>query len=208
MDSTDIGPKRHLLPRVKDVDCEIVSWAPSEADVDLSIACMFEREMPGAHLAGGLLQLDEALGGALTRLREEGYFRAQEMETFLVQTPPQLVRARRVLLIGLGNPLTLSSAILERALRVAVREAVRLGATTVAFAPNLLDAGLRDVASLQVEVAMVRGASSALLAEYRLSELGLASPPAIQRWSFDVGPSHFDSATASFTSAFESLAVE
>jgi hypothetical protein len=103
MDSTDIGPKRHLLPRVKDVDCEIVSWAPSEADVDLSIACMFEREMPGAHLAGGLLQLDEALGGALTRLREEGYFRAQEMETFLVQTPPQLVRARRVLLNRSGQ---------------------------------------------------------------------------------------------------------
>jgi hypothetical protein len=207
VDNKDIGPQRHLLMTVKGIEFETVSWAPSEADVDFSIACMFEREMPGVHLVGGLMQLDEALGGALSRMRDEGYFRAQEMETLLVQTPSPPVRARRVLLVGLGNPLTLSSAIFERALRVAVREAFRLGATTAAFAPNLLDAGVTNVASLQVEAAMVRGASSALLAEYRLSELGFASPPVMRRWSFDVGPAHFESATASFTRAFELLAV-
>jgi hypothetical protein len=206
MDTKDSGPKRHLLLTIDGVGFETVTWAPSEAEVDLSIACMFEREMPGADLAGGLLQLDEALGRALTVFREAGYFGAQEMETLLVQTPPKTVRARQILLIGLGNPLTLSSAILERALRVAVREAIRLGATTVAFAPNLLDAGIRDAASLEVEDAMVRGVSSALLAEHRLSELGLGFPPKIKRWSFDVGPAHFESATSSFTRAFGSLA--
>jgi hypothetical protein len=207
MDSKDSVQRRQLLFTMKGVGFETVTWAPSEADVDLSIACMFEREMPGSDLAGGLLQLNVALGGALTMFREAGYFRAEEMETLVVQTPPHSVRPRRILLIGLGNPLTLTSAIVERALRVAVREAIRLGATTVAFAPNLLDAGIRDAASLLVEVAMVRGVSSALLAEYRLSELNLASSPMIQRWFFDVGPTHFEAATASFTTAFESLAV-
>jgi hypothetical protein len=205
MENRDIAPRRHALPRVRDVSLETVTWAPSQADVDLSIACMFEREMPGARLAGGLLQLDEALGGALTKLRNDGCFRAQEMETLLIETPLRPIRARRVLLIGLGNPVTFSSALLERTLRVAVREAIRLKAMTVAFAPNLLDEGLTDVGSLQIEAAMVRGIVGALQAEYRLSEMCLTYPPAIRSWAFDIGSSHFDATTAEFIKAFDSL---
>jgi hypothetical protein len=62
------------------------------------------------------------------------------------------------------------------------------------------------VASLQVEAAMVRGAVSGLHAEYQLSELGLADPPAMRSWAFDVGPAHFDAATAAFLNAFTQYA--
>lgn len=190
---------------MQDVRFETVTWPPGHADVDLSIACMFEREMTEAHLTGGLQQLNDALGGVLTALRNEGYFRAQEMETLLVRTPPIRVVARSILIIGLGSPITFGPAILERATRVAVREAIRLGASTVAFAPSLLDEGLTNVASLQVEAAMVRGIVSALQAEYRLSELGLASSPVTRSWAFDTGPAHFDAATAGFMKAFRSF---
>jgi hypothetical protein len=194
--------KRHSLLTMKNVKFEVIAWAPSQADVDLSIACMFEREMPGSLLSGGLLQFNQAIGGALTKLRDEGSFRAQEMETLLLRPALSSVRAHAILIIGLGNPLAFSSAILERALRVAFREAVRFGASTVAFAPNLIDAGQIDVTSLQVEAAMVRGVVGALQAEHRLVELGLADPPAIRSWAFDTGPAHFDTAAKKFLKAF------
>lgn len=57
-------------------------------NVDLSVACLFEREADGASSAGGLLQLDRAPGGRLTDLRARGAFRAQEMETLLITLPP------------------------------------------------------------------------------------------------------------------------
>jgi hypothetical protein len=198
--------KRQSLMRSANVEFEVVTWAPSQADVDLSVACMFERETPGAHLSGGLKQLDEALGGALTGLREEGSFRAQEMETVLVRKPPMQVRAQWILIIGLGNPLTLSSETLERALRVSVREAIRVQACTVAFAPNLLDAGLTDLEFLHVEAAMVRGVISGLHAEYRLAEIGLAALPEIQRWAFETGSAHFEAVTGELLRAFNRFA--
>jgi hypothetical protein len=199
--------RRKSLRTIAHVSFEIVTWAPSEADVDLSIACMFERDMPGTTLSGGLLQLDEALGAALTNLRNEGSFRAQEMETLLIPRPPTQMPARGILIIGLGDPLSLNFAVLERALRVAIREANRLGASTVAFAPNLLDAGLKVLPSLHVEAAMVRGVISALNAEIRLSELGLAPPPSIRNWSFETGSTHFDAATEAFLRAFNPFVV-
>jgi hypothetical protein len=199
--------RRKSLQTIGHVGFEIVTLAPSEADVDLSIACMFEHDMPGTTLSGGLLQLDEALGAALTKLRDEGSFRAQEMETLLIPRPPTHVPARGILIIGLGDPLSLNSDVLERALRVAVREANRLEAATVAFAPNLLDAGLKVLPSLHVEAAMVRGVISALNAEISLAELGLAPPPSICNWSFETGPAHFDAATEEFLKAFNPFAA-
>lgn len=202
MDYEAVAVKRQSLVTFMDVDFEVVTWAPAQADADLLIACMFEREMPGTHLSGGMLQLDEALGGALTRLREESSFRAQEMETLLIRTVPASVRARSILVIGLGDPLSLSSAILERALRVALREAVRLGASSVSFAPDLIDAGQTDLSSLDVEGAMVRGVLGALHAEHRLAELGRAPFPAIRGWAFETGLAHFQAAKESFLRAF------
>jgi hypothetical protein len=185
--------RRQALPTIRNVAFEIVTWAPSQADVDLSIACMFEREMPGAQLAGGLLQLDEAFGGALTRQREEGAFAAHERETLLIRKPPASVQAQAVLLMGMGDPTTLSSAVIEGVLRVAFHEAVRFGASTVAFAPSLLDAGLANLAPLDLEAAMVRGVLGALRAEQS----------GVRKWVFDAGAAHFDAVAKSFLRAFE-----
>ena len=69
------------------VEFDVVAWGPAHADVDISVACMFEHEL-GAGMTGGLLALDDALGGQLARLRAAGAFRAQAMETLLVTTPP------------------------------------------------------------------------------------------------------------------------
>jgi len=123
--------------------------------------------MPGAAMGGGLLDLDQALSGALARLRASGDFTAEPMDTLLLERLPHGVRARTIMLIGLGDPTKLQADLLERATRVAFREASRLRAGSVAFAPSLLDTGLKPEATAGAPLAMMAGLLSALATQRR-----------------------------------------
>lgn len=193
----------HLPIGVADgVVFDVVAWGPAFADVDLSIACMFEHEVGGAPIAGGLLGLDQALGGHLTRMRADGVFRAQPMETMLITSPPPGMLPRAVLVIGLGDPATLDGERLRQATRVAMREAIRHGARTMAFAPSVLDAGHTDNAALDMPAVMMDGMLGALHAEMALVGAGLAQPPLLTHCTFDVGAARADSAAQAFAAAF------
>lgn len=202
----DAAPDRLPIGTVDGVEFDVVAWGPAHADVDLSVACMFEHEL-GAGMTGGLLALDEALGGQLVRLRAAGAFRAQPMETLLVTTPPPAVAARAVLVVGMGDPATLDGDMLRRACRVALREAVRFGAVSMAFAPSVLDAGHTDNAALAMQDVMLDGVLGALRAERMLAEAGLAHAPALLHCTFDVGPPRLQAAGRAFTAAFARLAA-
>lgn len=185
---------------------DVVAWGPAQAAVDFSVACMFEHEL-GAGMAGGLLALDTALGGHLARLRSAGAFRAQPMETLLVTTPPAGVAARAVLVIGMGDPAALDGDVLRRATRVAMREAIRHDAVSMAFAPSVLDAGHTDNAALDMQTVMLDGMLGALRAEYMLAEAGLAAAPALRQCSFDVGVPRLQAAGLAFLEAFKRRAA-
>jgi hypothetical protein len=186
------------------IEFDVVAWGPAHADVDISVACMFEHEL-GAGMTGGLLALDDALGGQLARLRAAGAFRAQAMETLLVTTPPPSVTARAVLVVGMGDPTTLDGDVLRRACRVALREAVRFGARSMAFAPSVLDAGHTDNAALAMQDVVLDGVLGALRAERMLAEAGLAHAPALRHCTFDVGAPRLLAAGRAFAAAFERL---
>ena len=184
---------------------DVVAWGPSHADVDVSVACMFEHEMNGG-MAGGLLALDQALGGQLARLRSAGAFRAQPLETLLITSPPPAVVPRAVLVIGMGDPALLDGEMLRRACRVALREAVRHGAVSMAFAPSVLDAGHTDNAPLDMQNVMLDGMLGALRAEHMLADAGLAPPPSLRHCTFDVGAPRAQAAGRAFAEAFARLA--
>ena len=198
-------PARQPIGIARGVTFDVVAWGPAMAEVDLSIACMFEHEVDGAPIAGGLLALDQALGGQLTRLRASGAFRAQPMETLLITTPPAGMAPHAVLVIGLGDPGQLASDVLLRATRVAMREAIRHGARSMAFAPSVLDAGHTDNAALNMPEAMLDGMLGALAAELLLAETGLAAQPLLQHCTFDVGAPRVESAALAFAAAFARL---
>jgi hypothetical protein len=189
---------------IDDVVFDVVAWGPAQAAVDFSVACMFEHEVDGAAMAGGLLALDQALGGHLARLRSIGAFRAQPMETLLITTPPR-VAANAVLVIGLGDPAMLDSDVLRRATRVAMREAIRFGAVSMAFAPSVLDAGHVDNAGLNMQEVMLDGMLSALRAEMLLADAGLAARPLLRHCTFDVGAPRVQAAGQGFADAFRRL---
>jgi len=202
---TDTTPIRLPIGTADGVVFDVVAWGPSHADVDVSVACMFEHEMNGG-MAGGLLALDQALGGQLARLRSAGAFRAQPLETLLITSPPPAVVPRAVLVIGMGDPALLDGEMLRRACRVALREAIRHGAVSMAFAPSVLDAGHTDNAALDMQEVMLDGMLGALRAERMLAQAGLARTPSLRHCTFDVGPPRLQAAGRAFVDAFARLA--
>jgi hypothetical protein len=189
------APGRYSIGRYRDVELEVAVWDAVGAAVDLSCAGMFTHEVDAAPLLGGLLDLDAALDGALLRLRGEGVFQGEELETVLIATPPSPIRGQTLMLIGLGEPSNWTPAVMTRAARVAVREGVRLGARSVSFAPGMLDSGLTPTGASQ---AMLGGVTSALDAEHRLVALGLTQGPSLQTWTFAAGAAHAQMAAEQF----------
>ena len=111
---------------------------------------------PGGGPGGGLGHLDAALGGAITRLRADGIFRAGPGEVLTLSAPAPPIHAATILAIGLGDPTAWTPAAMRPAVATAVRETIRLDAASAAFAPSLLDSGLSP--------AMLDGTPQAMLA--------------------------------------------
>ena len=197
--------KGHIIGTAMGVDFEVRTWSPGDAAVDLSIACMFSAESPGTSLSGGLLHLDDRLGGALTELRSARIFGAAPMETLLITSPPATIRAGQVLVVGLGDMTALTSDLLRQAAATSMAAAIRIGAKTAAFAPSLLDSGHVENAGLSAPSAMLRGAMEGLDLQCRLRRQRLSALDIPRRWTFDAGVATFDRALSEFSNSFDAL---
>src|SRR5262249_20903207 len=109
---------------------------PYTADVPLQVVCYFKYTPEGARrMSGAPVELDKHLRGAIGSLRERGEFRGDQLETILITPPPDSIKAKALLFVGLGDEDSLSLKLMEAVGRVALREAARLGTARVAFAP-------------------------------------------------------------------------
>ncbi len=208
MQGNGAAGRRFLIGSRLGITFDVAAQSPDDAHVDLSVACMFEHEAAGASLSGGLLQLDAALGGALTSARASGSFRGHLLDSLLVTSPPSPVQAQAILVVGLGDPQTLDADALSRACAFAVTQAERMRAVSAAFAPNLLDAGIRLPADFSAARHMLSGAFSALALSDRLETAKLAVPSLLRHWSFDAGAAHFDAVADEFANAFAASASQ
>jgi hypothetical protein len=77
-----------------------------------------ERRMSGAPV-----ELDKRLGGVIGSLRERGEFAGDQLETLLITPPEGSVKAKALLLVGLGGENALSLKRMEAVGRVSLREA-------------------------------------------------------------------------------------
>lgn len=195
--------KQQLIGTWQGVSIEAVAWDSVMADVDLSFACMFTHEM-SAGLTGGLRHLDEAMTGMLTRMRREGAFRGDPLETLLINRPPTTIAAKAVMVIGMGEPLVWTTTTTAKAAAAAVRTAVQRETASVAFAPSLLDAGLSPKMVECAACVMMSAVLGAIDAQAQIASLGLAQELSLRRWVFDVGDAHFDEVAKQFEEAFAS----
>jgi hypothetical protein len=143
-------------------------------------------------MRGAPVELDKELGGVIGSLRERGEFEGDPLETLVIIPPRGSIKAKALLLIGLGEEDTLSLERLERVGRVALREASRLGVRRVAFAPLIRDQGNTKLSTGDVETAVVRGMLLAYDTERRLQDQGLAREWTLEAWEVEAGPAYFD----------------
>ena len=143
-------------------------------------------------MTGAPVELDKELGGVISRLRERGEFEGAELETLLLLPPKGSIKAKALLLVGLGEEDSLSLDRMEQVGRVALREAARLGVRRVAFAPILRDQGSTKLATGDVARVVVKGVLLAYDTEKRLQNEGLAEEWTLEEWTCEAGPVYFD----------------
>ena len=165
---------------------------PYDADVPLQVVCYFKHKATGDTTTGAPVELDRRLGGVIAALRDRGEFAGDELETILLTPPEGAIRPKSLLLIGLGDEETLSLERMERVGRVASREAARLGARRVGFAPLIRDQGNAKFGAGDVAKAVVRGVLLARDTESRLQQQGLAKAHLFEEWVSEAGPKYFD----------------
>ena len=166
--------------------------APYAAETPLQVVCYFKHKAAGDTTLGAAVELDEKLGGVIASLRNRGEFAGDEQETFLLSPPEGTIKPKLLLLVGLGDEASLSLDTMERVGRVAVREAARLGATRVAFAPLIRDQGNSRFATGDVATAVMRGMLVAYDTEKRLQKEGLSRPFTLEEWVQEAGSKYFD----------------
>ncbi len=167
---------------------------PYAQDADLQIICAFKHKAAGDTYQGAMKDFDAKVGGLLSSARNRGEFVGDVGESFLFAPPAGSIPAKLLLVIGLGDEPALSLETLRIVGRVAAREAVRLKAKRVAWAPVIRDEGNTAIDVGEGDRAFVESVLSAYDTELRLQAQGLTEKFTVSEWIVEAGPSFFDSA--------------
>ena len=177
------------VPLVPGLPVMVLMQSPAEAKTDLQIFCLF-RSAPENKLQGSLVEIDDKLHGLLGEIRKPGLFGGELGETILLTPPAGAMRAKEVLIIGLGDSATFRPERMYLVGKIAMREANRLGVAHPFFAPTVLDGGVTKFATGEVAGQAVRGFRDALSSELALRSGGAAEPLAVVDFTFLAGAQH------------------
>jgi hypothetical protein len=196
--------KEQAFDAPNQVKVKVRMEGPYTADVPLQVVCYFKYTPERAgRMSGAPVELDRHLGGVIASLRERGEFVGDQLETLLITPPRDSIKAKALLLIGLGDEDGLSPKLMEAVGRVSLREAARLGATRGAFAPLIRDQGNTKIPAGEVAMAVVRGMLLAYDTEKRLQKEGLSKAYALDQWNVEAGPMYFDETALGVRKAIE-----
>ena len=159
--------------KVDGVTIEGLVQGPSAAVADLQVACVFEYTegdifnappaLPAA--LNGMVHLDEATNGLITEIRKSGQFAGHALETILITPPAGKIKAKKLLLIGLGDRNQFTPELMTKVGSVAMREALSLNVASLSFASDLKDAGIDSPTALVAE-----NVTKGMLQAYKVAE--------------------------------------
>ena len=178
---------------------------PYTEPADLQIITLFKHKASGDTYQGAAKDTDEHLHGILSALRNRGEFVGELGETFLFTPPNGSIPAKRFMVIGLGEEKDLSLDSLRVVGRIAAREAVRLNARHVAWAPVIRDEGNTVVDVGEGDRAFIEQMLSAYDTEKRLQAEALAPAFSIEDLVIEAGPTYFDDAAKQVGEGIESM---
>src|SRR6478736_7256273 len=178
---------------------------PYTEPADLQIICLFKHKPSGDIYQGAAKDTDEHLHGLLSALRNRDEFVGELGETILFTPPSGSIPAKRFMVIGLGDEKDLSLDSLRVVGRIAAREAVRLNAKHVAWAPVIRDEGNTALDVGEGDRAFIEQMLSAYDTEKRLQAEKLAPLFSIETVVIEAGPTHFDDAAKQVGEGIESM---
>jgi hypothetical protein len=189
------SPKENIFAtKPLGIQLSIKMIGPYTQEADLQIICLFKHKDSGDTYQGAAKATDDHLNGLLSALRNRGEFVGELGETFLFTPSDNTVPAKRFMVIGLGEERDLSLDTMRLIGRAAAREAVRLNASHVAWAPVIRDEGNTTIEVGAGDRAFAEQFLSAYDTEKRLQSQGLAPQFGIQSLVIEAGPAYFDSA--------------
>jgi hypothetical protein len=188
--------KETALEGPNGVKIKIRMEGPITAETPLQVVCLFKHKESGDKMLATAVDLDKDLKGVITSLRNRREFLGEALETLLIVPPAGTIKPKLLLLVGIGDERSFSLERMEAVGRVAVREAARLGASKVAFAPLVRDQGNTQFGTGDVGQYVIRGLLSAYDTERRMQKEGLARSYTLEEWSEEAGPAFFDETVA------------
>src|SRR5215813_6386635 len=206
---TSTATKENIFPaKPLGVTLSIKMVGPYMEPADLQIICLFKHKSNGDTYQGAAKDTDEKLGGILSSLRNRGEFAGETGETFLFTPPRGSIPAKQFMVIGLGEEKDLSLDTLRIVGRIAAREAVRLKAKHVAWAPVIRDEGNTAIDVGDGDRAFAEQMLAAYDTEKRLQAQGLAPKFSIESFVIEAGPSFFDGALKQVGQGIDSVTSE
>jgi hypothetical protein len=182
--------------------------APYAQATDLQIICLFEHKASGDTYIAAMKDLDDKLGGLLSSLRNRGEFVGEMGETMTFVPPTGSMPAKQFLVIGLGKESELSLQTMRLVGNIALREAVRLKAAHVSFAPVLRDQGNSKLEVGECDRSVEEGLILAYDTEKRLQVQGLAEPFDVLDWTIEAGPAFFVNVAAQLPVGIETASKQ
>jgi hypothetical protein len=181
---------------------------PYTEPADLQIICLFKHKPSGDIYQGAAKDTDEHLHGLLSALRNRDEFVGELGETILFTPPSGSIPAKRFMVIGLGDEKDLSLDLLRVVGRIAAREAVRLEAKHVAWAPVIRDEGNTFLDVGEGDRAFIEQLLSAYDTEKRLQAQKLAPDFSVEDFVIEAGPTYFEGAAKHVEEGIESIAAQ
>jgi hypothetical protein len=205
-DNTTLAEKTFDAPRGLKVSVKMIG--PYSEPADLQIICLFKHKSSGDIYRGAAKETDQHLHGLLSALRNRDEFVGELGETILFTPAAGSIPAKRFMVIGLGDEKDVSLDTLRLVGRISAREAVRLQAKHVAWAPVIRDEGNIKVDVGEGDRAFIEQVLSAYDTEKRLQEQGLAPIFSIEDIVIEAGPAFFEGAAKQVEEGIQSMAGE
>lgn len=203
------APKENIFStKPLGVQLSIKMVGPYMEAADLQIICLFKHKSSGDTYQGAAEETDKQLGGLLSALRNRGEFVGELGETMLFTPTKGSIPAIRFMVIGLGDKNDLSLDSLRLVGRIAAREAVRLKAKRVAWAPVIRDEGNLTVDVGEGDRIFAEQMLSAYDTEKRLQAQGLAPNFSIEILVIEAGPTYFDGAVKQVGEGIKSVSAD
>jgi hypothetical protein len=181
-----------IFKGANDLTIHVKEIVPGGQPSSVQVVCYLKHKSTGDTTLAAVADLDRELGGIVALLRDSDRFEGYPLETLYFEAPQNSIKAKGMLMVGVGDEQGLSLETMRNVGTVALRNAMRINASSVSFAAALQDQNVKKLDVGDVAEAVVTGAILAYDSEKGLQARGLLPQHNIHEWFYEAGPAFFE----------------